>query len=61
MIKGFWEAIGGRKFLALLLACGVYLYKGTFDWNLTIIFLGFMGLNVLSKYVGENRPEAKKK
>ncbi len=47
-----WEAIGGRKFLALVLACGVYVWKGTFDINLAIIFATYMGANILTKFVG---------
>lgn len=46
-----WEAIGGRKFLALVLACVVYGWKGTFDFNLALIFAAYMGANVLTKLV----------
>ncbi len=49
---GFWEGIGGRKFLALLLASGVYVWKGTFDFNLALIFAAYMGANILTKIVG---------
>jgi hypothetical protein len=52
-MKKLWESIGGRKFLALCLACGVYCYKGTFDFNLALIFAAYMGANVLTKFVGE--------
>ena len=50
----FWEAIGGRKFLALLLACGIYIWTGTFDFNLALIFAAYMGMNILAKMVGKN-------
>jgi hypothetical protein len=48
-----WEAIGGRKFLALVLACLVYCWTGTFDFNLSLIFAAYMGANVLTKFIGE--------
>jgi hypothetical protein len=47
-----WEAIGGRKFLALVLACAVYILTGTFDFNLALIFAAYMGANVLTKLIG---------
>ncbi len=46
-----WEAIGGRKFLALTLACIVYVWTGRFDFNLALIFAAYMGANVLTKLV----------
>ncbi len=46
-----WEAIGGRKFLALVLACIVYGWTGAFDFNLALIFAAYMGANVLTKLV----------
>ena len=49
MIEKIWKAIGGRKFLALLLACGVYLKTGTFDPYLMGVFIAFMLANVLAK------------
>ena len=50
-----WEAIGGRKFLALVLACGVYAWTGSFDFNLALIFAAYMGANVLTKFIsGKN-------
>jgi hypothetical protein len=50
-----WEAIGGRKFLALVLACGVYVWKGSFDFNLALIFAAYMGANILARFVdGKN-------
>jgi hypothetical protein len=53
-----WEAIGGRKFLALVLACIVYGWTGTFDFNLALIFAAYMGANVLTKLVsGKNVEE----
>jgi hypothetical protein len=55
MIERFWEAIGGRKFLALCLACGVYVCRGSFDFNLALIFAAYMGANVLTKFInGKN-------
>jgi hypothetical protein len=53
-----WEAIGGRKFLALVLACIVYSHTGTFDFNLALIFAAYMGANVLTKLIsGKNEKE----
>jgi hypothetical protein len=53
-----WEAIGGRKFLALVLACTVYIITGTFDFNLALIFAAYMGANVLTKLIGgKNKKE----
>ncbi|MBN1881068.1 MAG: hypothetical protein JW885_02750 [Deltaproteobacteria bacterium] len=49
-MKKVWKAIGGRKFLALLLACGVYLYTREFAWSLTAVFGFYMFANVLTKY-----------
>jgi hypothetical protein len=46
-----WDAIGGRKFLALVLACGVYIWTGSFDLNLALIFAAYMGANILTKLV----------
>jgi hypothetical protein len=46
-----WEAIGGRKFLALMLACIVYVWTDRFDFNLALIFAAYMGANVLTKLV----------
>ncbi len=55
MIRRFWEGLGGRKFLALCLACGVYIYRGTFDFNLALIFAAYMGANVLARFIdGKN-------
>ena len=50
-----WEAIGGRKFLALTLACTVYIWTGRFDFNLALIFAAYMGANVLTKLVHGKR------
>jgi len=50
-----WEAIGGRKFLALALACIVYAWTGRFDFNLALIFAAYMGANVLTKLVNGKR------
>jgi len=53
-----WEAIGGRKFLALVLACIVFSLTGTFDFNLALIFAAYMGANVLTKFIsGKNEKE----
>lgn len=57
-----WEAIGGRKFLALMLACIVYGWKETFDFNLALIFAAYMGANVLTKLVsGKSEKEVEVK
>ena len=56
-----WEAIGGRKFLALVLACMVYIFTGTFDFNLALIFAAYMGANVLTKIVGGKKKEIRLK
>lgn len=50
-IMRFWEGIGGRKFLCLCLAAYIYLDKGTFDFNLALVFAAYMGMNVLNKFV----------
>jgi hypothetical protein len=55
-MKKLWESIGGRKFLALLLACGVYCYKGTFDMNLALIFIAYMAANVGVKWL-DGKPQ----
>ncbi len=52
-MKKLWETIGGRKFLALVLACLVYSWTGMFDFNLALIFAAYMGANVLTKFIGE--------
>lgn len=53
-----WDAIGGRKFLALVLACAVYIWTGSFDFNLALIFAAYMGANILTKLVkGKNLKE----
>jgi len=53
-----WDEIGGRKFLALVLACVVYGLTGTFDFNLALIFAAYMGANVLTKFVnGKDKRE----
>ncbi len=57
-----WEAIGGRKFLALVLACIVYGWTGAFDFNLALIFAAYMGANVLTKLVnGKNERDVEVK
>lgn len=50
-----WDAIGGRKFLALVLACIVYVWTGRFDFDLALIFAAYMGANVLTKLVTGKR------
>ena len=55
-MKRFWDDIGGRKFLALCLACGVYVYRGTFDINLALVFIAYMAANVGVKWV-EGKPQ----
>jgi hypothetical protein len=50
MIK-FWNAIGGRKFLVLLLASGG-LYIGKLDsWHWVIIAALYLGINVIQKFI----------
>ena len=51
-MKKLWFAVGGRKFLGLLLACTVYLVRGTFDEWLAYVFIAYMCTNVLAKKWG---------
>ena len=48
-----WAAVGGRKFIALIIACVMELTTGGISQNLLIIIITFMGANVV-KDVGIN-------
>lgn len=48
-----WAAVGGRKFMALIIACVMELVTGGITQNLLIIIIAFMGANVV-KDIGTN-------
>ncbi|MBN1572798.1 MAG: hypothetical protein JW984_06330 [Deltaproteobacteria bacterium] len=48
-----WSAVGGRKFMALVIACIMELATGGISQNLLFVIITFMGANVV-KDVGLN-------
>jgi hypothetical protein len=48
-----WAAVGGRKFMALVIACVMELATGGISQNLLLVIIAFMGANV-AKDVGLN-------
>jgi len=50
MIK-FWNAIGGRKFLVLILATGGLCIGKLESWHWVIVAALYLGINVLQKFV----------
>jgi hypothetical protein len=48
-----WSAVGGRKFMALVIACAMELATGGISQNLLFVIIAFMGANV-AKDVGLN-------
>ena len=48
-----WAAVGGRKFMALIIACVMELATGGISQNLLLVIITFMGANVV-KEIGAN-------
>lgn len=42
-----WSAVGGRKFMALVIACVMELATGGISQNLLLVIIAFMGANVV--------------
>ena len=54
VVMKVWDAIGGRKFLALCLAIAVTVCMGHMDINLMWIFIAYMSANLATKFAKIN-------
>ncbi|MCK9568612.1 hypothetical protein M0R72_06705 [Candidatus Pacearchaeota archaeon] len=46
-----WQGIGGRKFIALIIGSGVYVWKGEISLNYLLLLCAYMGANVALDYL----------
>jgi hypothetical protein len=51
VIARIWEALGGKKFMAVIIGTGVVFYRGDLPTNFLLLLCAYMGANILNKYV----------